>query len=43
LIYTIKDDLSWLPHGKLGSEAKTTLSDEEVIFEERQGKLYFIQ
>lgn len=23
-------------------EAKTTLSDEEVIFEERQGKLYFI-
>lgn len=24
-------------------EAKTTLSDEEVIFEERQGKLYFIQ
>lgn len=24
-------------------EAKTTLSDEEVIYEERQGKLYFIQ
>ncbi|MFM9988992.1 valine--tRNA ligase [Flavobacterium sp.] len=24
-------------------EAKTTLSDEEVIFEERQGKLYFIK
>jgi valyl-tRNA synthetase len=24
-------------------EAKTTLSDEEVIFEEQQGKLYFIQ
>ena len=24
-------------------EAKTTLSDEEVIFEERQGKLYFLK
>ncbi|MGV3696485.1 valine--tRNA ligase [Flavobacterium sp.] len=24
-------------------EAKTTLSDEEVIFEERQGKLYFVK
>jgi valyl-tRNA synthetase len=24
-------------------EAKTTLSDEEVIFEERQGKLYYHQ
>jgi valyl-tRNA synthetase len=24
-------------------EAKTTLSDEVIFFEERQGKLYFIQ
>jgi valyl-tRNA synthetase len=27
----------------LDPEAKTTLSEEEVIFEERQGKLYFIK
>jgi valyl-tRNA synthetase len=24
-------------------EAKTTLSDEEVIYEEQQGKLYFLK
>jgi hypothetical protein len=24
-------------NGKLGSEAKTTLSDEEVVYEEQQG------
>jgi valyl-tRNA synthetase len=24
-------------------EAKTTLSDEEVVYEEQQGKLYFLK
>ncbi|MBE0393755.1 valine--tRNA ligase [Flavobacterium sp. PL002] len=37
LIYRGYRMVNWDP------EAKTTLSDEEVIFEERQGKLYFIQ
>ena len=36
LIYRGYRMVNWDP------EAKTTLSDEEVIFEERQGKLYFI-
>lgn len=36
LIYRGFRMVNWDP------EAKTTLSDEEVIFEERQGKLYFI-
>jgi valyl-tRNA synthetase len=37
LIYRGYRMVNWDP------EAKTTLSDEEVIFEERQGKLYFIR
>ncbi len=37
LIYRGYRMVNWDP------EAKTTLSDEEVIFEERQGKLYFIK
>jgi valyl-tRNA synthetase len=37
LIYRGYRMVNWDP------EAKTTLSDEEVIFEERQGKLYYIQ
>ncbi len=37
LIYRGYRMVNWDP------EAKTTLSDEEVIFEERQGKLYFLQ
>jgi valyl-tRNA synthetase len=37
LIYRGYRMINWDP------EAKTTLSDEEVVFEERQGKLYFIQ
>jgi valyl-tRNA synthetase len=37
LIYRGFRMVNWDP------EAKTTLSDEEVIFEERQGKLYFIK
>ena len=37
LIYRGTRMVNWDP------EAKTTLSDEEVIFEERQGKLYFIK
>jgi valyl-tRNA synthetase len=37
LIYRGYRMVNWDP------EAKTTLSDEEVIFEEQQGKLYFIQ
>ena len=36
LIYRGYRMVNWDP------EAKTTLSDEEVIFEERQGKLYFL-
>ncbi len=36
LIYRGHRMVNWDP------EAKTTLSDEEVIYEERQGKLYFI-
>ena len=36
LIYRGYRLVNWDP------EAKTTLSDEEVIFEERQGKLYFL-
>jgi valyl-tRNA synthetase len=36
LIYRGYRMVNWDP------EAKTTLSDEEVIYEERQGKLYFI-
>ncbi len=36
LIYKGYRMVNWDP------EAKTTLSDEEVIFEERQGKLYYI-
>ena len=36
LIYRGYRMVNWDP------EAKTTLSDEEVIFEERQGKLYYI-
>ena len=36
LIYRGYRMVNWDP------EAKTTLSDEEVLFEERQGKLYFI-
>jgi valyl-tRNA synthetase len=28
---------------KWDPEAKTTLSDEEVIYEEQQGKLYFLK
>ena len=37
LIYRGYRMVNWDP------EAKTTLSDEEVIFEERQGKLYFLK
>ena len=37
LIYRGFRMVNWDP------EAKTTLSDEEVIFEERQGKLYYIK
>jgi valyl-tRNA synthetase len=37
LIYRGYRMVNWDP------EAKTTLSDEEVIFEERQGKLYYIK
>ena len=37
LIYRGYRMVNWDP------EAKTTLSDEEVIFEERQGKLFFIK
>ena len=37
LVYRGYRMVNWDP------EAKTTLSDEEVIFEERQGKLYFIK
>ena len=37
LIYRGYRMINWDP------EAKTTLSDEEVIFEERQGKLYYIK
>ncbi|MDP2160473.1 MAG: valine--tRNA ligase, partial [Flavobacterium sp.] len=37
LIYRGYRMVNWDP------EAKTTLSDEEVIYEERQGKLYFIK
>ena len=37
LIYRGYRMVNWDP------EAKTTLSDEEVIFEERQGKLYFVK
>ena len=37
LIYRGYRMVNWDP------EAKTTLSDEEVIFEEKQGKLYFIK
>jgi valyl-tRNA synthetase len=37
LIYRGYRMVNWDP------EAKTTLSEEEVIFEERQGKLYFIK
>lgn len=37
LIYRGYRMVNWDP------EAKTTLSDEEVLFEERQGKLYFIK
>jgi valyl-tRNA synthetase len=37
LIYRGYRMVNWDP------EAKTTLSDEEVIFEEQQGKLYYIQ
>lgn len=37
LIYRGYRMVNWDP------EAKTTLSDEEVIFEEQQGKLYFIK
>ena len=37
LIYRGNRMVNWDP------EAKTTLSDEEVIYEERQGKLYFIK
>jgi valyl-tRNA synthetase len=37
LIYRGYRMINWDP------EAKTTLSDEEVIFEERQGKLYYIR
>ncbi|MCG9792525.1 valine--tRNA ligase [Flavobacterium algicola] len=37
LIYRGYRMVNWDP------EAKTTLSDEEVIFEERQGKLYFLR
>ncbi|WP_291119685.1 valine--tRNA ligase [Flavobacterium sp. UBA6135] len=37
LIYRGYRMVNWDP------EAKTTLSDEEVIFEERQGKLYYIR
>ncbi len=37
LIYRGYRMINWDP------EAKTTLSDEEIIYEERQGKLYFIK
>jgi valyl-tRNA synthetase len=37
LIYRGYRMVNWDP------EAKTTLSDEEVIYEEQQGKLYFLK
>jgi valyl-tRNA synthetase len=36
-IYQDIDMVNWDP------EAKTTLSDEEVVYEEQQGKLYFLK
>jgi valyl-tRNA synthetase len=37
LIYRGYRMVNWDP------EAKTTLSDEEVVYEEQQGKLYFLK